>query len=268
MLDSMSIRYPLTAPMEPPPYIQPPPFEIVKPSVELPPYRVTTMQQQMEEMREAMKLLQLEKERIEEETIRRIQEEKRIAEETEARAVEEFHKTMDRQIMDILGNLQHPDHKFREVFRTFEKRGEHVVDLLRRYTNNGGFIVMIITDRGVYNIINDATWPIQIGSMYSFDRPLCFKHITMIKNALNLQSESRTRRLGDQVCDVVALTIIPISHNIQSNNTDLRKKFESIIRLIPGSYKNSNWRQLDGFFGMYYNETTMELSEFPPVSPY
>jgi len=49
---------------------------------------------------------------------------------------------------------------------------------------------------------------------------------------------------------------------------DIRKKFESIIRLIPGSYKNSNWRQLDGFFGMYYNETTMELSEFPPVSPY
>ena len=42
------------------------------------------------------------------------------------------------------------------------------------------------------------------------------------------------------------------------------KKFESIIRLIPGSYKNGSWRQLDGFFGMYFNETTMELSEVPP----
>jgi hypothetical protein len=42
------------------------------------------------------------------------------------------------------------------------------------------------------------------------------------------------------------------------------KKFESIIRLIPGSYKNGSWRQLDGFFGMYFNETTMEVSELPP----
>jgi hypothetical protein len=42
------------------------------------------------------------------------------------------------------------------------------------------------------------------------------------------------------------------------------KKFETIIRLIPGSYKNGSWRQLDGFFGMYFNETTMEVSEVPP----
>ena len=46
--------------------------------------------------------------------------------------------------------------------------------------------------------------------------------------------------------------------------TTCLKMFESIIRLIPGSYKNGNWRQLDGFFGMYFNEITMELSEVPP----
>jgi hypothetical protein len=43
-------------------------------------------------------------------------------------------------------------------------------------------------------------------------------------------------------------------------------KFESIVRLIPGSYKNGSWRQLDGFFGMYFNESTMEVSEVPPPS--
>ena len=48
------------------------------------------------------------------------------------------------------------------------------------------------------------------------------------------------------------------------NHSSYIKKFESIIRLIPGSYKNGSWRQLDGFFGMYFNETTMELSEVPP----
>lgn len=42
------------------------------------------------------------------------------------------------------------------------------------------------------------------------------------------------------------------------------RKFESVIRLIPGSYKNGAWRQLDGFFGMYFNEKTLELSDVPP----
>ena len=51
--------------------------------------------------------------------------------------------------------------------------------------------------------------------------------------------------------------------------TPIRKeafeKFESIIRIIPGSYQNGDWRQLDGFFGMYFNEKTMEVSEDLPA---
>lgn len=41
---------------------------------------------------------------------------------------------------------------------------------------------------------------------------------------------------------------------------------EAVIRLIPGSYKNGDWRQLNGIFGIYFNETTMEVSEIPPPS--
>ena len=48
------------------------------------------------------------------------------------------------------------------------------------------------------------------------------------------------------------------------NTTNIASKFESIIRLIPGSYQNGSWRQLDGFFGMYYNDETRELSVYPP----
>jgi len=48
--------------------------------------------------------------------------------------------------------------------------------------------------------------------------------------------------------------------------SDALKKFESVIRLIPGNYTNGRWRQLDGFFGMYFNEDTMEVSEMPPPS--
>ena len=42
-----------------------------------------------------------------------------------------------------------------------------------------------------------------------------------------------------------------------------QKEFESIIRLIPGSYQNGDWRPMDGFFGLYFNENTMEVNEFP-----
>ena len=44
------------------------------------------------------------------------------------------------------------------------------------------------------------------------------------------------------------------------------RKFETVIRLIPGGYKNGSWRPLDGFFGVYLDEKTMELSELiPPI---
>jgi len=48
------------------------------------------------------------------------------------------------------------------------------------------------------------------------------------------------------------------------NNFHNLKNLELTLRLIPGSYKNGSWRQLDGFFGMYINEITMEVSELPP----
>ena len=47
--------------------------------------------------------------------------------------------------------------------------------------------------------------------------------------------------------------------------TRIASKFESVIRLIPGSYQNGSWRQLDGFFGMYYNDVTRELSVSAPA---
>jgi len=47
------------------------------------------------------------------------------------------------------------------------------------------------------------------------------------------------------------------------------RKFETVIRLIPGGYKNGSWRPLDGFFGVYFDEKTMELSELiPPIYLY
>lgn len=44
------------------------------------------------------------------------------------------------------------------------------------------------------------------------------------------------------------------------------KSFEFIIRNIPGSYRNGDWRQLRGFFGMYYRLPHSDLTDCPPMS--
>ena len=41
--------------------------------------------------------------------------------------------------------------------------------------------------------------------------------------------------------------------------------FETIVRLIPGSYRNGPWRPLAGFFGPYLNEETLEITTIVPV---
>ena len=44
------------------------------------------------------------------------------------------------------------------------------------------------------------------------------------------------------------------------------KSFEFIIRTIPGSYQNGDWRQLHGFFGMYYRLPHSDLSDCPSMA--
>jgi len=56
------------------------------------------------------------------------------------------------------------------------------------------------------------------------------------------------------------LKLILSSINFAINPSQL----ESIIRCIPGSYINGHWKQLDGFFGPYFNEETIEISLVPP----
>lgn len=50
----------------------------------------------------------------------------------------------------------------------------------------------------------------------------------------------------------------------ECDTTSCMKKFETIIRLIPGEYKNGSWKALDGFFGVYFNRDTLELSKYSP----
>ena len=96
-------------------------------------------------------------------------------------------------------------------------------------------------------------------SLYQFSEPLNIKYATMLLHILKTESVGRSS-IPSLLSNVQLLDL----QNIGTSSNLHAKRFESIIRLIPGSYKNGSWRQLDGFFGMYFNETTMELSEVPP----
>ena len=53
--------------------------------------------------------------------------------------------------------------------------------------------------------------------------------------------------------------------NFYSYDTYSINWFQTIVRLIPGSYKNGPWRPLDGFFGPYLNEDTLEIISLIPL---
>jgi len=109
---------------------------------------------------------------------------------------------------------------------------------------------LIITTKGVYrltrnvNVEADDAEEFIINPVYQFYRSLHLKQTQLLLNLLD--------------------TIATIS---SSHPTDISMRaahVESIIRFIPGSYSNGPWKQINGFFGPYINEQTMEISTIPP----
>ncbi len=116
---------------------------------------------------------------------------------------------------------------------------------------------LVITNKYVARLIGNTT---ELGTVlfcpvYTFTNNLSEKDIILLDNLFN--KESNKNEFIKSICKGLGW------HNKMTY--DSQKKFESIIMCIPGLYKNKSWKQLDGFFGMYLNEETMELSEIPPV---
>ena len=105
-------------------------------------------------------------------------------------------------------------------------------------------------------------------ALYSFTNPLNLVHTKILSSIMTTPTMGGgpthpCQSLWRRVVHALASTREGLA--CDKAQSDALKKFETIIRLIPGSYKNGSWRQLDGFFGMYFNETTMEVSEVPPL---
>lgn len=141
-------------------------------------------------------------------------------------------------------------------------------------TSVNNVVKLIITTRHVYSIrlhSNAIAMNVQQGGyflhsglhympIYTFDKPLQLKQIKML-SILTQPTQYHQAELTHTQSNILAAAFPGDPPGVAY--LQARTKFESVIRLIPGSYQNGDWRQMDGFFGLYFNETTMEVSEFP-----
>lgn len=102
----------------------------------------------------------------------------------------------------------------------------------------------IVTNKNIYRIHEIG----ELRPVYTFYEPLNRKYLTFLDKVMMDYLNS---------WHMISVTSVGVGQ--------LNRNIESIIRIVPGCYKNGSWIQLDGFFGMYFHEPTMELSELPPV---
>ncbi|NDB85399.1 MAG: hypothetical protein EB127_22255, partial [Alphaproteobacteria bacterium] len=173
------------------------------------------------------------------------------------------------------------------------KAGEVILYLVTNQNNQSGYwcLSLVITNKNVYSIRmhNDSYKTVYINGrgestisglyympVYTFDSPL---NLTQTKSLSILSSKSeyldpwRSANGGETSilynlqksvpggADAAGMTASYARNKV--NCLQAQKELESVIRLIPGSYKNGDWQPMDGFFGLYVNSSTMEINEFP-----
>lgn len=212
-------------------------------------------------MKAMMAQMRLEKERLETEVRRKAEEDavatSRVrAEQEEMREFSEIYKRLhDKNEGSWLSRISH-GHK---VLLTSLSQREVVL-----FGSNGGSNhTYFITNKNVFRVYPcPPTGPV-LCAVYTFHSALTKKQIIMLEKGVAISCVdfygNRTLSLMDRMSDYQ-----DYQKDSELKRMNASKKFESVIRLIPGSYQNGDWRQLDGFFGMYFNETTMEVSEVPP----
>jgi hypothetical protein len=272
--------------------LSPPPFHVmaqsyVPPAIPPPAYteaRHDELAAQLEQMKAMMEQMRLDKERLEMDAKRKVEMDATAAqlraEKEEARELEEIHKKLDVGLQRYHENYgvrkSATGAADQKVLEQLKASGEIILYIVvgSKDTGTGCLttIDIIITNRNVYSLrfhrdskeANTGYGPcytsgLRCSSLYTFDKPLNAKQTKMLSilNSSPAYHDSCITRSASSILQNMSTSSI-------LNET--LKKFESVICLIPGSYKNGNWRQLDGFFGMYFNEETMEVSEVPPPS--
>ena len=145
----------------------------------------------------------------------------------------------------------------------FENSRSRDAGLLSRFeyiiTNKNVYIVLYM-DTSVkygYESYLDGTKDIyKISSLYTFTNSLTMRDLSILDNMNKSAEYGRYKN--------------PIHGGMSQHHdhTHIRafQNFEALIKIIPGSYKNGDWQQLNGFDGIYFNPVTDEVSLYAPAS--
>jgi len=170
---------------------------------------------------------------------------------------------VDTHVLKCPSNGGSPSHK-RGVLR-FVLTNCHLYDCMYKWVKNP---ILKCDYCNIDTCVFLKTGTFYASKLYSFTNPLQIAHAKILTSIMTAPTMGGGPAYPCQsLLTRIEYVLCSQRDRFVSGGTsvsDALKKFESIIRLIPGSYKNGNWRQLDGFFGMYFNEETMEVSEVPP----
>lgn len=136
------------------------------------------------------------------------------------------------------------------------------------------YLGLYMTDTcfGIHLVFNDTQY--ENRPFYWFDSELTLRDLTILMNYGVGKTHPITR-----TTHYTNIGSSPLQHlkymyyrhfggnNIAAEMTSSidAANFETIVRFIPGSYRNGSWRPLAGFFGPYLNEETLEITTIVPI---
>lgn len=188
------------------------------------------------------------KERLREELLQEL----RLEEETKRKEKME-HEAIETEKMEMKKLYNDTHHQI----KISTERSPGFQQLLKLCTDNDEFYIngshacgkmLFITNKNVYyitefNSSQNTYTNTELRKMYTFSSPVNSKYGKLMSRCTMMRYDS----------------------NNPSNNIINKRNIEATIKYILGSYQNGPWKQLDGFFGPYLNEETMELVYEPPL---
>jgi hypothetical protein len=240
------------------------------------------------------------KQEIEEKMRKEMKQEIEAKEEKEK--IEKIKKDKHQEIADkyISERDQYPTHNHIPIYLKFVQENKVIYSTFTTGDHSTGFGTyksyywLYISDQrvGVFCIstkLNNKVYLVEDKPFYFFESDLTKEHIHILDQIMDNSTwdnyynhevsgewkggDSRTKKPISTLHRRVIgwLSIIQSSRSFGEESAAVNitsshmRKFETVIRLIPGGYKNGSWRPLDGFFGVYLDDETMELSELIPV---
>ena len=190
---------------------------------------------------------------------------KQLAKQTEKQELDDFYRELYAKHPELTLDAYKNDtlnyKRSLPFFKHISSLGEKALFIQRVNTpQNVSEFGLFLTNQNVY-ILNYKMNPEEnqcyVLSIYTFNEPLNSKQAKMLYNYLNKHVPFVINTNFSQIIGSGG------SQMFRWYNEWISRQFEAVIRVIPGSFQNDEWKQLDGFFGVYYNEKTMEINIFP-----